>query len=453
MTAVQTAAGVRAGRLDPVEVTRAALARISQRDPELGAFVAVRAARAVAEAEVLTAHPQLAELPLAGVPVAIKDNIPIAGEIMTIGSQATSRAPQLGNHTVVRRLRAAGAIVVGTTAVPELCLWGTTDNQDTVTRNPWNTKRTPGGSSGGAGAAVASGQVDIAHGNDGLGSIRIPAADCGLFGFKPGRGVVPSEMGGNGWFGMSENGPLATTVADAALMLSVMADAPDLAQAGLSADPGPLGIVVAENFPLAVGKTDKHWAQAQASCSSLLSGLGHRVPHADLPYPANPAPLLMRWLAGAAADADDIAAAGGDLGKLQRRSKVHTSLGRTVTRFDLVDDKQVDKIEQKVLAYLDRNKADVLLSPALATSPPPAKLWSARGWAANMWANVNYAPFCGLFNMLGWPAMSVPFGVHPATRTPLAVHFAGRPGSEAVLLTLAAQIEAARPWQRVAPGF
>lgn len=453
MTAVQTAAGVRAGRLDPVEVTRVALARISQRDPELGAFAAVRAQRAVSEAEVLTAHPKLAELPLAGVPVAIKDNIPIAGEIMTVGSQATSRAPQLSNHTVVRRLRAAGAIVIGTTAVPELCVWGTTDNQTTISRNPWNSKRTPGGSSGGSAAAVASGQVDIAHGNDGLGSIRIPAADCGVFGLKPGRGVVPSELGGNGWFGMSENGPLATTVADAALMLSVMADAPDLAKAGLSTDPGSLGIVVAENFPLAVGKTDKHWAQAQESCSALLADLGHRVPHADLPYPANPAPLLMRWLAGAAADADDIEAAGGDLAKLQRRTRVHTALGRTVTRFDLVKDGQVDKLEKKVLAYLDRNKADVILTPALATSPPAARRWSSASWAANMWANVSYAPFCGLFNLLGWPAMSVPFGVHPVTRTPLAVHFAGRPGSEALLLTLAAQIEGARPWQRVAPGF
>lgn len=453
MTAVQTAAGVRAGRLDPVEITREALARIARRDREIGAFVTVRAERAVSEAEVLTAHPKLAELPLAGVPVAIKDNIPIAGEIMTVGSAATSRAPQLSNHTVVRRLRAAGAIVIGTTAVPELCMWGTTDNPATITRNPWNTDRTPGGSSGGAAAAVASGQVDIAHGNDGLGSIRIPAADCGLFGIKPGRGVVPSELGGNDWFGMSENGPLATTVADAALMLSVMADLPELAKAGLSTEPRSLGIVVAENFPLAVGKTDKHWAQAQESCGSLLADLGHRVPHADLPYPANPAPLLMRWLAGAAADADDIEAAGGDLAKLQRRSKVHTSLGRRVARFDLVDDKPVAKLEKKVLAYLDRNKADVLLTPALATSPPAAKQWSSRSWAANMWANVNYAPFNGLFNLLGWPAMSVPFGVHPVSRTPLAVQFAGRPGSEALLLSLAAQIEATRPWQRVAPGF
>ena len=453
MSAVQTAEGVRTGRLDPVQVTRDALSRIADRDGSIGAFVKVRAGKAVAEAELLTAHPDLAKLPLAGVPVAIKDNVSVAGEPMTVGSAATSRAPALSDHTVVRRLRAAGAVVIGLTAVPELCLWGTTDNEQTVTRNPWNPARTPGGSSGGAAAAVASGQVELAHGNDGLGSIRIPAADCGLFGFKPGLGVVPSEFGGNGWFKMSENGPLATTVADGALMLGVMADDMALAAAGTDTDPGKLRIVVAQNFPLAVGRTDKHFAQAVSSCSALLADHGHKVPQSKLPYPNNPAPLLLRWLAGAAADADDFAEAGGDLSKLQSRSKIHTSLGRVVQRFDLVHDVQASTIEQKVLAYLDRNQADVLMTPALAAPPLEAKAWSSKSWAANMWANINYAPFQGLFNLLGWPAMSVPFGVHPVSKTPVAVHFAGRPGSEATLLKLAAQIEAARPWQRVAPGY
>lgn len=453
MTAIEIASKVRAGELDPVAVTKDALARIAERDGAIGAFVKVRADKAVAEAELLTAHPDLTELPLAGVPIAIKDNVPVAGEPMTIGSEATSRAPQLSDHTVVRRLRAAGAVVVGLTAVPELCVWGTTDNPAVTTRNPWNDTRTSGGSSGGSAAAVASGQVVMAHGNDGLGSIRIPAADCGLFGIKPGLGVVPSEFGGNGWFNMSENGPLATTVADAALMLGVMADDLGLARAGTAADPGALRIVVAENFPLAVGKADKHWAQAQASCSAVLADLGHRVPHADLPYPANPAPLLLRWFAGATADADSVAEAGGDLDKLQRRTKVHVALGRAVSRFDLVHDVQASKLEQKVLAYLDRNKADLLLTPTLATPPLTARQWSSKSWASNLWANINYAPYAGLFNLLGWPAMSVPFGVHPVSRTPLAVQFAGRPGSEAMLLQLAAQLEAARPWQRVAPGF
>ncbi len=453
MSAVEIAAKVRSGEADAVAVTREALSRIADRDGAIGAFVKVRADKALVEAQVLSAHADLATLPLAGVPIAIKDNVPVAGEAMTIGSEATSRAPQLSDHKVVRRLRAAGAVVVGLTAVPELCMWGTTDNPTTITRNPWNATLTPGGSSGGSAAAVASGQVVLAHGNDGLGSIRIPAADCGLFGIKPGLGVVPSELGGNGWYNMSENGPLATTVADGALMLGVMADDLSLADAGLQANPGRLGIVVAENFPLVVGKADKHWAQAQASCSALLADLGHRVPHAPLPYPANPAPLLLRWFGGIAGDARDIAESGGDLDKLQRRSKVHTALGRAVNRFDLVHDVQVSKLEQRVLTYLDRNNADLLMTPTLATPPLKARHWSTRGWASNVWANINYAPYAGLFNLLGWPAMSVPFGVHPVSGTPLAVQFAGKPGAEVRLLQVAAQLEAARPWQRVAPGF
>ena len=167
---------------------------------------------------------------LAGVPVAMKDNIAVAGEPLRNGSLATPSGPATADHPVVARLRAAGAIIVGITAVPELCIWGSTDSPAAITRNPWDTNRSPGGSSGGSAAAVASGMVPIAHAADGLGSIRVPAASCGLFGIKPGLGVVPAELGPNSWFGMAENGPLATTVADAALMLSVMAGRPELAE-------------------------------------------------------------------------------------------------------------------------------------------------------------------------------------------------------------------------------
>src|SRR6185503_3249450 len=127
------------------------------------------------------------------------------------------------DHEVVRRLRGAGAIVVGTTRMPELGIWGITDDEEVVTRNPWRTDRTAGGSSGGSAAAVAAGLVPIAHGNDGLGSVRIPAACCGLVGLKPGRGVVPAGIGATDWFGLVENGILATSVADAALGFAVLA--------------------------------------------------------------------------------------------------------------------------------------------------------------------------------------------------------------------------------------
>ena len=135
-----------------------------------------------------------------------------------------------GDHVVVRRLREAGAVVVGSTRMPEACLWPATDGDGVVTRNPWSREFSAGGSSGGAGAAVAAGLVPMAHGTDGLGSVRIPASCCGLVGVKPGRGVIPVGLGAGDWFGLTEHGVLATTVADAALMLSVLAADPSLAR-------------------------------------------------------------------------------------------------------------------------------------------------------------------------------------------------------------------------------
>ncbi|MGZ8177202.1 amidase [Williamsia sp. SKLECPSW1] len=451
-TAVEIAADVAAGRRTPREVVDAALARIADRDGQVNAFVRVRADAARAEADALAGR-DLTGLPLAGVPIAVKDNVPVAGEPQRIGSQATSDRPSEQDHALVARLRAAGAVVVGLTAVPELCLWGATDSPGRITRNPWNPELTPGGSSGGSAASVASGQVVLAHGNDGLGSIRIPSADCGLFGIKPGSGVVPPQTGGNGWYGMAENGPLATTVADAAVMLGVMADAPTLAAAGRDTGHAPVGVVVADNFPLAVGSTDRHWAGALSDAAGALTEIGHRVTASPLPYPTNPAPLLLRWVGGAAADADEIATEGGDLGRLQSRTRRHTALGRLVNRRGLVRDGQRTAIVARVEEYLDRTGSDLVMTPMLARPPIRAQEWNRRGWLSNMYANIGYAPFAGLVNLLHWPAMSVPMGVHPESRTPMAVHLFGRPGSEATLLAVAAQLEQARPWQRVAPAY
>ncbi|MGU3291784.1 amidase [Williamsia sp. M5A3_1d] len=452
-TAIDLAADVAAGRVSPEQSVDDALARISARDSDVGAFVRVRADAARAEATALSRRTDLGSLPLAGVPIAIKDNVAVAGEPMTIGSRATVHDPQPADHTIVSRLTAAGAVVVGITAVPELCLFGATDSPDRITRNPWNRNLTAGGSSGGSAAAVASGQVPVAHGNDGLGSIRIPAADCGLFGIKPGAGVVPPQVGGNGWYGMAENGPLATTVADAGLVLAVMADDMSLATAATGTDAAALHIVVAENFPLAIGATDPHWAATLTAASRVAAEIGHRVSTADMPYPTNPAPLMLRWVGGAAADADDIAGQGGDLRQLQKRSRRHTALGRIVNRRGLVTEEQKTATVARVERYLDETGADVAMTPMLARPPIDAARWSGRGWLANMYANIGYAPFAGLINLLGWPAMSVPFGIHPASKTPMAVQVFGRPGSEATLLGLAAQIEQAHPWPRIAPGF
>jgi amidase len=175
-TAVGIAAAVRSGVESPTAVVAAALERIAARDCATRAFVAVQAETALAAAAALARRPDLRDLPLAGVPIAIKDNIPVAGTVMASGTAAGNRGTSLADHVVVARLRAAGAVVVGRTATPELDAWATTDTPDVVTRNPWNLDLTPGGSSGGSAAAVAAGIVPVAHGTDGLGSIRIPAA-------------------------------------------------------------------------------------------------------------------------------------------------------------------------------------------------------------------------------------------------------------------------------------
>ncbi|MDQ1203472.1 amidase [Rhodococcus sp. SORGH_AS_0303] len=437
-TATSIADDVRNGRVQPAAVAREALDRIAARNDDLHAFVVVRPDEVLREADAIAVRADLRALPLAGVPVAIKDNVPVTGYPMRNGSLATSDTPAAADHPVVARLRGAGAVVVGLTSVPELCLWGATDGADGIARNPWNRDLTPGGSSGGAAAAVSSGMVPVAHGNDGMGSIRIPAANCGLVGIKPGLGLVPSELGNGSWFGMSENGPLTTTVADAALLLSVMADDPDLAYVDA---PETTRIGVAVESPSPVVRVDPHFRQAALDVARELERIGHRTSTAALPYPASPLGQLARWTAGGAADA-----AGLDVSALQKRTRRHIAVGRRAARF--VRPSQTETLTRRMRSYFE--SLDVVLTPALAAPPIRADRWSERGWAANMAANIRYAPFAAPWNLLGWPAVSVPAGLHPESGTPLAVQLAGPPGSERRLLALAAQIEQHRPWPRTA---
>src|SRR5689334_22132047 len=191
-TAKQIARAVRRGDVSATQVVADHLEQIAISEPSLNAFRVVRAGEAISEAEKVDDQEDLANLPLAGVPVAVKENTPVAGLPTWHGSAAARMPVAEQDHEVVRRLRGAGAIVVGVTKMPEMGLWAVTDDDDGPTRNPWDRDRTPGGSSGGAAAAVAAGLVPIAQCHDGLGSIRIPAACCGLVGLKPGSGVIPA---------------------------------------------------------------------------------------------------------------------------------------------------------------------------------------------------------------------------------------------------------------------
>lgn len=448
-TATEIAAAVRAGHSSAVEQTRAALARIDAADRAIGAFQLVRAEKALAEAAVVDARIAVGEqLPLAGVPLAIKDNIPVAGEPMRVGSQATDAAPQPHDHPVVARLRAAGAVVVGLTRVPELCVFGTTDSRFGTTRNPWNPERTAGGSSGGSAAAVAAGLVPIAHAADGMGSIRIPAANCGVVGLKPGAGLVPAEMGAHSWFGMSENGPLATTVADAAVMLSVMADRPALAN--LAPPTRRLRIALALAVPTPLAHLDDGWREAATRTAAVLAAAGHEVVEVRLPYPANPLPVLARWFAGTA---DDARAAGIPLRALEPRVRAHARAGLVLRRFGMLGERPVDRLLSRVLRATDG--VDVIITPALAQPGPIAEGWHRRGWIANLRANIGYAPYAALWNLLGWPAAVVPAHRPEGASVPYAAQLIARPAEhgvgEALLLSVAALIERDAPWVRVAP--
>ncbi|MFE0674359.1 amidase [Streptomyces sp. NPDC058867] len=438
-TAAEIAAAVREKRATPREVVAEHLARIERLDGRVGAFRAVRAEAALAEAEAVGARGDLTELPLAGVPVAVKDNLTVAGESLRVGSAATSEAPVPEDHVTVARLRAAGAVVVGLTNVPELCVFGTTDGVHGTARNPWDLSRSAGGSSGGSAAAVAAGLVPVALGNDGMGSLRIPAANCGLVTLKPGHGVVPAGIGEGDWFGMSENGPLATTVEDVRLLLSVLADA-ELPEGG---PPGGLRVAVSLRSPIAGTPVSGPYRAAARETAGLLIKAGHRVRRADPPYPLSLSlTSLAHWTAGTAVDAREL-----DRNRLHRRTRVHAALGR---RFEgrVGRGTAREQLRRRLAPFFE--EYDVLVTPALARRSPEAAPWHERGWLRNLLANTTYSPFTPPWNLTGWPAMAVPAGTLPSG-APCAVQLVGRPGSESVLLDLAAQLERVRPWPRTAP--
>jgi amidase len=444
-SAIGIAEAVRTGRISAEQAVAAALDRIAARDADIGAFQTVRRDAALAEARAVDARADKADLPLAGVPVAIKDNIEVNGEVMVEGSTAMSSTPAAIDHPVVARLRAAGGVVVGQTRTPELCLWTATDGADRISRNPWARDVTCGGSSGGSGAAVAAGMVPIAHANDGLGSIRYPAAACGLVGIKPGKGVVPALLGRNDWNGMAVNGPLATTVADAALTLAVMAD--DLSLAEVVAPQRVLRIAASVKPPLLGLRSSEPMVRATFGVAALLRDAGHVIERQDPSYPL-PVEIAttLRWLASAADDAETVA----DYSALQPRTRGQATLGRLSREVPVqpVIDNFIARSEQFFEQY------DVLVTPVFAAGPLPAVEWSQRSWLSNFVANLNATGgFPAPWNVAGFPAVSVPFGSDPRTGAPTGVQLVAAPGGERMLIGVAAQLEALAPWLRTAPGY
>ena len=361
---------------------------------------------------------------------------------MRFGSAALTDKPQAEDHPVVARLRAAGAVVVGLTNLPEFAIYPLTDSEFGIARNPWDRSRSPGGSSGGAAAAVASAMIPIAQGNDGLGSIRIPAAACGLFGIKPGRGVVPSQIGADSWQGMSENGPLATTIGDAALMLEVMAGtAFDLAE------PSRLRIAVSIKPPGPGVSVHHGFREAVHACDALLTTLGHDVVADDPPYPWWSAPAtLSRWFACSVADAQPYLEGSG----LERRTRWHVRTGKAVLNVRPPRDSDKDRLRRALQPFFERH--DLLITPSLARPCPPAKRWGDRSFLRSVITSIRFSPMTGIWNLAGFPAASVPIGPRFAG-LPGSVQIIAAPGGESLLLAVAAQLERTSPWRRHAPEY
>ena len=443
-TAVGIAAAVRAGQASPSEVLEEHLERIASLDARLGAFRLLRTEQVRAEARALEERGDLAGLPLAGVPVAVKDNVDLAGVPTSNGSAATSDEPAAADAELVRRLREAGALLVGKTNVPELCLWPFNESEAFGdSRNPWSLDHTPGGSSGGSAAAVASAMVPIGLATDGAGSIRMPASNCGLVGIKPGPGVVPFPSGGvSTWSGMSEFGPLATTVADLGLALDVLASTgtyravapPDRPlRIGYSAKPGAAGV-----------KVHPEVRAAMEAVARVLADAGHQVEATDPPWRnGDAAPFLQRVFYGCAEDTDGL-----PWEALEDRTRAEARVGRMLRRARPAPTGPPERVVARYRAWFEDH--DVLLSPTLATPPLRVGAYRGKGLSRTLLGLTRYMPYCPPLNLVGFPAASVP-ATTSAEGLPLGVQLAAAPGGEGLLLSLARQLETLRPWPRHAP--
>ena len=453
---------IAAGEVSSRELVEMYLARIARLDPRLNAFRIVFAERVLLEADQADARRGAGgasgQRPLLGVPIAVKDDIDLAGEITTYGTNATG-GPATADAEVVRRLRVAGALVIGKTNVPELTMWPFTETATFgATRNPWDLQRAPGGSSGGSAAAVAAGLVGAALGSDGAGSIRIPAAWCGLFGLKPQRGRVSMAPQARGWHGLSVKGVLARRVADTALFHDVASGAIDsdvdrvappevpFATSAASA-PGKLRIAYSTRVQLGViSHLGEEQRRALDETVELLRSLGHTVQERDPDYGAEAWPSLsVRYLRGI----HDHAATLAHPERLERRTRAMVRLGGLVPRA-LLERSLAGEAELTRRLNQVFDDHDVLLTPGTAAPPPRIGQLQGAGSLRTLNAVGGWVPYCGLWNLTGQPAASVPAGLG-SDGLPRAVQLVGRSGDEATLLSLAAQLEAERPWAEQRP--
>ncbi|HEX6152944.1 MAG TPA: amidase [Solirubrobacterales bacterium] len=452
--AAKQAEMVRSGEVSPTELVKLSLDRIARFDSELNSFRKVFAEKALLEAEQAEARVKAGEeRPLLGVPIAIKDEIDVAGEVNTHGTDAFSE-PAKADSEVVRRLREAGAIIVGLTLLPEMAICGFSESATYgVTRNPWNPQRTPGGSSGGSASAVAAGLVPVASAGDGAGSIRIPAASCGLFGLKPSRGRVSLAPNLEGWGGLAVEGCVSRSVLDTALWLDVVSGGSREPEApapperpfveAVSTFPGKLRVAWSTRPPRAAAPptvSDEAKA-AVADAAELLSGLGPEVSQRDPNWGNIGNNITARFLGGVAETVREVP----HPERLESRTRGFGRLGSILPR-SLYEKARTDGRAGDA-ARVNRifDDFDVLVMPVMGGTALPVRRWEGKGALQTVLGMSRFYPYCVPWNHLGNPAMAVPAGFS-AEGMPLSIQVIGRPGEEETLLSLAAQIEAERPW-------
>ena len=465
--ATELAGLVRSGEVTARELTEAALRRIDERDPQVGAFMWVDEDGALAAADAIQPGD---ERPLAGVPIAIKDiGAPLAGAPYTMGSGLLDGFIAPFDGAAVTGFKNAGCVIVGKTKSPEFGILPVTEPRHYgPARNPWDLDRTPGGSSGGSAAAVAAGIVPLAHANDGGGSIRIPAACCGLVGLKPSRGRVSMAPAIGDSFLVCE-GAVTRTVRDTAVVLDALSGyvagdatwAPPPAEpftTSVDREPGRLRIGLTTRPPIDA-ELDPVCEQAARDAADRLSALGHDVIEVDPPWMAGKELFSLFTVLWAGGIGSAVAIAGQLAGRevtpdaVEPLSWVLYEQGRDTSALDyLAALGQLQIFARGFIAWMSET-ADVLLTPGLAQRPVP--VGTINGVSDDPWEDFarsgQFTPFTAPINLSGQPAISVPL-FQGEDGLPTSVQLVGPPAGEALLLSLAAQLEQAHPWaQRLSP--
>ena len=455
---VDQVASLASGATSSVAATEATLSRIEATQPHLNAFKIVRGEKALEEAAEADRRLALGErLPLLGVPIAVKDDVDITGEPTAFGCPGDFPA-KTEDSEMIRRLRDAGALIVGKTNSPELGQWPLTSGSAFgYTRNPWSRHHTPGGSSGGTAAAVAAGLVSAGIGSDGAGSIRIPAAWTNLVGIKPQRGRISTWPDAEAFYGLTVNGPLARTVADAALLLDVAAGnhdgdlhkpTPVTVSDAVGRDPGKLKIALSLRNPFTATpvKLDPEVRLAVHSIADTLRELGHHVVVDD---PAYGLIFGLNFLPRSLVGVHDWLGRVPDPKLVDARTRGNAQNGKLLRGAPLRAARAAEpRMRKRIGAIFDTY--DVVLGPTTATPPIMATaIDGIGGWDTDK-VMTGACPYAWPWNVLGWPSVNVPAGFSKAG-LPIGAQLMGNENTEPLLVSLASQLESVLRWDQIRP--